>query len=565
MSRIERLSSKFWSFIARGERWKSLLFVFAGACILRIHTLFIDFIHVDVVTSYILVKRDLAGLDFEPNKGWLNHDLMKWSINLFGDSVTSFHLTGVIFILCTMILIILLGRKVYNTGAGILAAMLYGFIISSYNTEFTATNGEVLYNLFYMGTFYFSYLFFIDRRYLALPAALLSVYLGYRIKVQGAFSLPAVIAYLIFVFPVFRSWFRVKASRYYLIMLSAVAAVIVFILLDWNYFRLIFDGVLRDRIEPLVMYVANRGFNPFMVIGKLMLRSVHFLLYHSIIWIPGIFAVVHYLRRSDKREGEGFVIAITLALFAPIFLGGARLSVHYFIILLPTLSILAAGYINDRIEMPVFARRAFLAFIIPVIFFFSWNMKDTYIRHFAHELKQEEGNFAYYFRMIALASHGEYLLPHKSIVPVIDYLKNNTKPDSKIMSWPMGTEVVYYSGRYSAGYSYWYNEGALYAIVQREKGNHQVYDDYQKGFVKHIKNLNPDCFIDVGGTSMIRKVLVYRKKTDPPYYFDWNTAPVVRFGSFATLDDFPDIIGYLNNNYDFAGNFGEGRIWVRKK
>jgi hypothetical protein len=151
MNKIEELSLKFWSFIVRGERWKSLLFVFAGAFILRIHTLFIDFIHIDVVTSYILVKRDLAGLNFEPNKGWLNHNFMKWSIQLFGDSTTSFHFTGIIFILLTMIFIILLGRKIYNTGAGIIAAMLYGFIISSYNTEFTATNGEVLYNLFLWG------------------------------------------------------------------------------------------------------------------------------------------------------------------------------------------------------------------------------------------------------------------------------------------------------------------------------------------------------------------------------------------------------------------------------
>ncbi len=348
-------------------------------------------------------------------------------------------------------------------------------------------------------------------------------------------------------------------------MMPAVAGVLVLILIDWNYFHFVFDGALRNMIEPLVMYVSNRGFNPFMVIGKLMLRSVHFLLYHSIIWVPGVLAVVYFFRRSDRREGEGFIIAVTLALFASIFLGGARLSVHYFIILLPTLSILAAGYISDRFSDPVFARRAFPAFIIPVIFFFSWNMKDAYIRHFAPELKQEEGNFAYYFRMIALASHGEYLLPHKSIVPVIDYLKTNTPPDSKIMSWPMGTEVVYYSGRYSAGDSYWYNEGALYAIVQREKGNDEIYKDYQRGFIKYIKNLKPDCFIDVGSTSMIRKVLVYRKKTDPPYYFDWNTAPVVRFGSFATLDDFPEIINYLNSNYSFAGNFGDGRIWVRKK
>ncbi len=565
MNKIEVLSLKFWSFITGRERWKSLLFVFAGAFILRIHTLFIDFIHVDVVTSYVLVKRDLAGLDFFPNKNWLNHYLVKWSINFFGDSVASFHLTGIIFILLTMIFIILLGKKIFNTSAGIIAAMLYGFIISSYNTEFTATNGEVLYNLFFMSTFYFSYIAFIEKKIWGLVFAVLSVYAGYMIKVQGAFSLPAVCAYIIFIFPLYREKFRISVLRYYSILFSAAFAVLIIIFFDWNYLHMVFNGSLRNKIEPLVQYVANRGFNPFMVAGKLLLRAMHFILYHSIIWIPGILAIVGYFRKKERSEGEGFLVVITLALFASIFLGGARLSVHYFIPVLPTLSILAASYLEYRVAEPGFAKKAFLVFMIPVIFFFSWNMKDAYIKNFAPQLKQEEGKFAYYFRMIALASHGEYLLPHKSILPVLDYLKNSTSPDTTIMSWPMGTEVVYYSGRYSAGYSYWMNEGALYAIVQREKGNITVYEQYQKNFIKQVKSLSPDCFIDVGSTSMIRKVLVYRKKIDPPYYFDWNTAPVIRFGSFATLDDFPDVIKFLNSNYSFAGNFGDGRIWVRKK
>ncbi len=565
MNRIETISLKFWNFVGRGERWKSLLFVFIGAFILRIHTLFIDFIHVDVVTTYILVKRDLAGLDFEPNKGWLNHELMKWSIKIFGDSITSFHFVGIIFILLTMLFIILLGRRVYNCGAGIIAAMLYGFIISSYNTEFTATNGEVLYNLFFIGTFYFSYLAFIEKKILALLPAAVSVFLGYLIKDQGIFSLPAVFVYLVFVFPLYRERFRINPARYYSLLFSLSMVLLLSLVADWNWVHFIFKGTLRGKIEPMVSYVANRGFNPFMVAGKLALRAVHFLLYHSIIWVPGILSIVSFFKSQDKSEKEAFIVSVTLALFASIFFGGARLSVHYFIILLPTLSILAAGYIYSRIDDLVFARRAFLAFMIPVLFFFSWNMKDAYVRNFAPELKQDEGNFAYYFRMIALASHGEYLLPHKSIVPVIDYIKNNTPPDAKIMVWPMGTEVVYYSGRNSAGFSYWYNEGALYAIVQREKGNIAAYEQYQQSFLKEIRKLSPDCFVDVGSTSMIRKVLIYRKKTDPPYYFDWNTAPVVRFGSFATLDDFPEVIKFLNSNYSFAGNFGDGRIWVKRK
>ncbi|HOK93862.1 MAG TPA: hypothetical protein PLN03_13700, partial [Spirochaetota bacterium] len=320
----------------------------------------------------------------------------------------------------------------------------------------------------------------------------------------------------------------------------------------------------RGNLEPMVSYVANRGYNPFMVLGKLLLRFFHFGLYHSALWLPGFLYIVNFFKAKEKSEKDGFIVAITLALFGSVFAGGARLSVHYFIPVLPPLAILSAKYITVNINRKVFVHRTFLAFVIPVIFFFAWNVKDAYIKNFAPNLKQEEGNFAYYFRMIALASHGEYLLPHKSIVPVVEYIKNNTPAEWTVLSWPMGTEVVYYSQRFSAGYSYWLNEAALYAIVQREKGNIAFYEKYQDDFIADIKKLSPDIFVDVGSTSMIRKVLIYRKKTDPPFYIDFSTAPVVRFGSFANLDDFPGVIKYLNTNYEFKGYFGDGRIWIKK-
>lgn len=565
MSKIHNMADKFWNFVIYGERWKSLLFVFLGAFILRAHTLFIDFIHVDVVTSYILAKRDLAGLPFYPNKNWLNHYLMKWSILFFGDSVTSFHLVGIIFILLTMVFIILLAQKIYNLGCGIVAAMLYGFLISSYNTEFTATNGEVLYNLFCMAAFYFTYLVFFEKKFYNLPFIAIGIYAAFMIKTQGIFSLFAILSYVIFVFPIYRGWFKFSPQRYYLFIAFFSIVFIMLLVIDWNWTHFVFYDKLRAKLYPMVSYVANRGFNPFMVIGKLLLRFIHFGLYHSMLWVPGFFALVQFFKDREKTEKEAFLVSVVLTLFISVFAGGARLSVHYFIPVLPPLAILSGRYITLHISQGVFSKRAFLAFTIPVIFFFAWNVKDAYIRNFAPELKQNEGNLAYYFRMVALASHGEYLLPHKSIVPVLEYINHNTPADWTVLSWPMGTEITYYSGRYSAGYSYWLNEGALYAIVQREKGNIDFYQKYQRDFIEDIKRLSPDIFVDVGGTSMIRKVLVYRKKSDPPFYIDLTTAPIIRFGSFATLDDFPDVIRYLNTNYEFKGYFGDGRIWTRKK
>lgn len=558
-------SAKFWKWIFTGDLRKTAIFVFTGAFILRAYTLFIDYIHIDVVTTYLIVKRDLAGMSFSPNKGWLNHLLFKWSIELFGDSVTSFHLTGIVFILLTMVFIFLLGRKIYNSGTGIAAAMLYGFIISSFSTEFTATNGEVLYNLFSMAAFYYFYIFVCDRKFYALPLVCISVFLGAGIKFQGIFSVLGIAGFIVFAWPFYLEKIKVKASRYFGILISACVIISLYCLLDWFYFHIVFNDAIRIFLAPKIMYVANRGYNPFMVIGKLFLRAFHFLLFHSIIWVPGTIYIIRFFRSPEKEKGPAYIVVVTLMMSLTVFFGGARLSAHYFIVVLPVLAIPAAEELHRRFTAGIDLKRLTVLFVVAVLFFFSWNVREALARNFFPEWKQEEGAFTYYFRMVFLSSHGEYLLPHKSIMEAIDYVKKNTPPDAKIISWPMATEMVYYTGRYAADDAYWQNESALYAIVQREKGDTAVIENYQKSLIEKIIKLKPDCFVDVGSTAMIRKSLIYRKKTDPPYYIDFNTAPVVRFGSFGSMDDFPEVVDYLNRNYRFAGYFGMARIWVKKQ
>ncbi|HOM11588.1 MAG TPA: hypothetical protein PLV81_15710, partial [Spirochaetota bacterium] len=58
----------------------TFFFIAIVIVILRLPSVIIDFIHVDVLTSYLLAKRELLGLSFGMNKGWLYHWLMKFSI-----------------------------------------------------------------------------------------------------------------------------------------------------------------------------------------------------------------------------------------------------------------------------------------------------------------------------------------------------------------------------------------------------------------------------------------------------------------------------------------------------
>ncbi|MDY6968625.1 MAG: glycosyltransferase family 39 protein [Spirochaetota bacterium] len=562
---MEFIAIKFWEFINRSKGWITLSFVIIGTFILRLPTIFIDYIHIDVITSYILAKRDLAGLSFTPNKGWVYHYLVKWSIILFGNSPSSFHFTGIIFVILTVLFIYLLGRKIYNKRNGTIAALLYGFIISSYNTEFLATNAEIIYNLFFVSTFYFFYLCIFEKRYICIFPFIISVILGIFTKFQGSFAFLAILAYLLLIKPAFAITIKTKKIKYYIIIISTMMILFLAIYYDFSYSKIFFQSSLNNSITRMINYVSNRGFSPLLIIGKLLWRSFHFTLYHSIIWIPALYYIYKFFtQKYKKNEKDAYIISIIVFLFLTIFIGGARLSVHYFIPVLPLLSILSANEILRRIDNVKAKKLFFKLIMLPVLFFFIWNVKDVYIAHFKPEWKHEESKIAFLFRIIAIGSHGEYLLPHKSLLPVLQYIGENTTEDDKLLVWPMGTEVIYFSGRRSVEPNYWYNEAALHAIVQKEKNDLSTFNRYEKTIIKKIKKLSPDYFVDVGSTSMIRKVLIYKKNNDPPYYFDINTAPMIRFGSFGGLNNFPKIIDFLNNNYDFAGNFGEAQVWKKR-
>lgn len=561
----KKLADSFWNHILQDKKWKLILFISAGTVVLRINTAFIDYIHVDVLTSYLIALRDLDGLPFVPNKGPVYHSLVKWSVLLLGKSPTSFHITGIVFILLTLVFIYLLARTVYNERTGLVAAMFYGFIISSYNIEFLATNAEVIYNLFFMISFYSFFMVAHRRRFIyTLPLAA-GICLAVMTKFQGIFSLFALLAYAVFIYPFFI--FKKHGSyRRYLIFISGTAVSLMIIcFLDWKFFSIVFSESTRMRISPLFQYVANRGFSPFSFLSKLSWKAFHFALYHGIVWIPGIFQIYRTIRKkSEPGTGDLYLGFITTFMLLTVFLGGSRLSIHYFIPVLPTLSILASRYVVNSLQADMKnSRKYFLMFALPVIFFFSWNMKDLYIKEFNPDLKHNESYFTFYFRQIFISSYGEYLLPYRELLPAISHIQNTADPQATLFVWPMGSEMVYYAQRQSSTTQFWYNEGSLFAIVQREKGDLSFYKQYQEKLSAEIREADPDYFIDTGGTSIIRKVLLYKKKGDPAFCFNPKSMPMFRFGTFATLDDLPIVVDYLNSHFQFEGNFGKVRIWKK--
>lgn len=547
--------------------WLAFFCVAIVTVILRLPSVIIDFIHVDVLTSYLLAKRELLGLSFTMNKGWLYHQLMKFSITYIADTPSSFHFIGLLFVLGTMYGIYLLGKKIYDTRVGLFASFLYGVVISCYHTEFLAANGEIFYNLFNVFALYFYYCALYEKKKWYIVFVLINVVASYLIKFQGIFILPILLLHFIIVYPL--SFDKEKYKQFYTyivgIIIGAIVTGIGFAFVLKTYYRIDFFEKIYSAVSGMYSYVANRGFNPLIILVKLLWRVYQFSIFHAFFWYSGIILIIYFfknLRNKRFDSATAFLVYITLCFFILVFAAGSRVSVHYFIPIMPAIAALSAKQILD-VCTEKGKKLIFIQIMFTILFFLFWHYRDLYIYTYNHNLKHNESKFTEIFRIAVIGSYGEYLLPHKSLLPVIDYINTNY-PDRTMLIWPMGTEIDYFTKGQSVVPSYWFNEGALFAIVQREKGNNAYIHEHENNIISIISQKKPDLFVDVGSTDMIKKVMVYRKKGEPAFYFNIHETPILRLGSFAGLDDFPDIIHYLNSTYDFKGYFGKARIWVKK-
>lgn len=533
----------------------------------RLPSVIIDFIHVDVLTSYLLAKRELLGLSFGMNKGWLYHWLMKFSITHIADTPSAFHFIGLLFILGTMYGIFLLTKKIYDTRIGLFAAFLYGVVISCYHTEYLAANGEIFFNLFNIFALYFYYCAIYEQKKSYIVLVLVNVIASYLIKFQGIFILPIIFVHFIVVYPL--SFEKQKYIQFYkYITAFSISAIVIGIGVATGlkaYYAIDVFGKIHTAFSGMYSYVANRGFNPLLILVKLLWRVYQFSLFHAFFWYSGVILIISFfknLRGKTFDSGTAFLVYVALCFFVLVFVAGSRVSVHYFIPIMPTIAALSAKQILD-ICTEKGKKLVAYQIIFTILFFLFWHYKDLYIYKFNHNLKHNESKLTEIFRIAVIGSYGEYLLPHKSLLPVIDYINTNF-PDRIMLVWPMGTEIDYFTSGNSVVPSYWFNEGALFAIVQREKGNDVYIHEHENTIINIIRKYKPDLFVDVGSTDMIKKVMVYRGKDEPAFYFNIHETPMLRLGRFASLDDFPEILEYLNAHYEFKGYFGKARLWVRK-
>ncbi len=533
--------------------------LFLAAFIFRLPTLFNDFYDVDELAAIVQTREFLAGLkpgiDFSESKLPLYHSIFKFSYSLnevYGWVIV--HIITIIFVFLTSLAVYYTGRLIRDRKTGMIAAILYAVLISSFNRHFMATNGEVIYNLPVAAGLLFFLLLLKNRSwYLRGCYALLtviSIYAAMMVKFHGVILLLFIGFFLIIYLPYYLTSFK-RIIIPYMILATSVLAVAAF-----DYFvTKRFAADMINRSLHLIFYAtASRSSNPLFMIGIYSLRQFTLAAWHFVLWIPAsvyMFSFIKNRFRKDTRE-ESAVALFALITFLMVFAGGARVYYHYFMTSYPYLCIIAAIALtsSDNALVKKIKSSFAIALLIPGLFFLSWNAKDIYIKYFNQNLFYNEPKALFWFRAIAVSSMDDYLLPNGAYVNAVNYIRDNTKKTDTIFVWGDGPHLYYFSDRRIAIHHVWPRGGAIRIEQLYDENNSESISEAEKiqmGTVAMIEKRKAELFIDTSPKGLHRSI--------------------TKFGNFAKFPyDVPPLMRkYLNEHYRFETVIDEYKIYRRVK
>ncbi len=538
-----------------------LLFLFITAFFFRSPTLFNDFYASDELAAIVQAKEYLAGevpwKDFHESKKPLYHLIFKASYSLSEDLGWVYvHFITILIVFLTSMFIYLTGREIFNARTGMLASLFYAALISSFNTEFMATNGEIIYNLPLAAGFYF-FICFLSKpawRPVFFLLSLLMCWGAYMVKFHGIILL----VYMTFFFAIYQPFYKGKLGWK---IAAAYGACILFVIgvFFWDYFfiKKYSGNILFDLKLKLDYAIAQgRGFTPLHFFSRFFHRQSLFALWHMVLWVPAGIFFYRFMKNKCRLPSisESALALYSIITYLMVFGGGARLYYHYFMAAYPALAIVSASAIlGGKIQLPGFiARKAGVLLLVPGLFFFTWNVKDAVIRNFFPGAFYNEGPVLFWARAVLAGTYNNYLLPNPVYADAAAEIARLTKKGDRIFVWGDGPDLYYFSNRRMGGYTL-FPKNSIYLIDELYKKGDEASVNYARAlegtFIIFAEKKQPAAIIDTSGS---RGMQIFQTRIIDQALFK---VPLT-----AAKDFYP----YILSNYEFAKEVNNIRIYLRK-
>jgi 4-amino-4-deoxy-L-arabinose transferase-like glycosyltransferase len=295
-----------------------------------------------------------------------------------GQSMKAVHVLAALWHFGTSIIIYLLSARLYGRRIAIYAALLFIYFSANYHThDMIAANTELLMAMPYTASVY---LYIKTRRAgrdeqsvdsaLVLVAAGLMTGVATMFKQVGALNLA--FFFLLESIPVFKNRASAIAIKRALARLAWIVvgfASVLAVLVAWLAYTDALAGFWRNTFELNVYYINSVPWNQ--AIEFMLGRGISYVLFNAALWALALWAAakaVIELRKpgagsqADNRAGATILLWAVVSLFA--VTAGRRFYGHYFLQVVPALSILAARGLQHLKEMLCAPSKARLARVI---------------------------------------------------------------------------------------------------------------------------------------------------------------------------------------------------------
>ena len=536
------------------SKHKYLILIVLSAFLLRIPAYFNDYYDVDELSAIVQTKQYYSGLtpgiDFKESKHPLFHALFKVSYGINQEY------GWVILHILVSLIVALTGAVIYRTTKEITdksetafaAGILYTVMICSFNRYFIATNGEIIYNL-PVSVGALSIVLFLKTEkvfnkiiYLLLLASSSAISAG--VKFHGLIISIIAVLFFVVILPLREG----KINRKYAItMLSFLSAFIAIFAADYFIFEIFSHKVITDISSKIRYATLVYGLEPLSMISKFLHRQGLLTIWHPLIWISFFAFTISFFKnrvffKTEKKRL--FIIVSAIITYLMDFAGGKRLYFHYFMTSYPFICIVSSIYIEEgRNKLSFFFKKHFKKFLlIPAFFFFLFNVKDAVIKHAAPELFIFESKASYYFRLIALGTTNDYLMPDKLYFNLIEYIKTKSNKEDKIFVWGDGAYIYYFSNRLPAAYHMW-PKGTIVEITS-------AYQSQNTAKIQRAINRE-------------KEIIYYIEKYNAELFIDTSEAATSKLGSISpfSYEITPLIKDYLKSNFIFETEVNKFKIY----
>lgn len=404
---------------------------------------------------------------------------------VFGQTHQGIHFGLLLVNSMTIVFVFLLGKRLLNPSAAIIAAAVFAVLSVSQSVQGVFANAEHFVILFAVAGLWVLLKALADKSRWKLFAAGVLLGLGFITKQHGVMFCLLAIVYLIFdgltQKPVLWKLLMVRL----LLLSTGMAVILAGLLLTMAWFG-VFEQFWFWTVEYARAYVAQV---PFSQAGGIFINRFSGIFASApLLWtIAGLGVAVLPAARQIRRSDKCFMLLFFFFSFLAVC-PGFFFRPHYFVLLLPAAAILcgAAIWILSQWLSDYFARRFSVGLAASVILAAGIGQSVLH-------------QFDYLFRMSPFeVCRSTYSLnPFYESIRIADYIRKHTTPKDRIAIFGSEPQILFYAQRRSAcGYIY------MYPLMEP----HEYALQMQKNFIRQTESQNPSyCVLVNIPTSWLRK------------------------------------------------------------